>query len=1008
MLRRLHKQAVEVSEEKLQKKKSKRQRIVQFFRSRKQKPQGHDDVPIRIPVSSEVETPKSPPEETQVTRVTTPKQTPSVAPEKAPSVAAEEHTLRPTPPPAPEAKEAEAVETVETLSEGQIRALFAGAPHFGVSHEHGRPTPSAAYPWDGAEPARAVSDSKRLDQPAFSAATLHILHAGSRPSSREHRQYHGYDIDVVEVPNMLSAQGVEPGSIGFSHFLELPKSDGLITHLDDSQSSKDFLQAQKNKEHMHASPERIGIRAVDMNLVHDRLVELQDLYEAFQDSPSPMSILNHQSPGDLYANLFSKFLTPPGYDGAGDDPTGLRIQILTLMRILKLKGVWYDFSLVEWRIRLGQIMWSDPEPTPEYESHPLWTEREVLLLQITLACELLLRLDAVTTIEASHVDEKTTISQDKLRSFFGSKTRKLDWDLVLARTFLHNVLVVKNAEPGLRDSQDSKSRGFLAMLGVGEQAEKLAAHKPDIVLLPQHQARQLSGLIKFASTIQWPGTETLMQEMARNLGARDVAQHVEQLPSPDGLFLDPVTPASISVYGTPLQTPYSTTQMPDGYFGHVKKHVLTRDHSHSLRIPLSPTLSPLADRSSSAVASVGGWLSRSYLTGLVLPGEAISHFLISTLLENDKTAIESLGDYANLYGGFTYAGRTWWSKHSIVGRVFACLDGAVECMGWISFPKPPEGLQDRWHSIHSEQLPPSDRLSDDAYAGAIMNDSAIISSGSSEPLRAEDLVLPRDAEKPTSPLTFAHWELTELNPDLLDHDALSGPPTENDIHVPSITFSSQEKASSHTLTLGFDIQFITSWPCKPPASTPAPSLPHILKRSLTGTISRTSSKHSGRVNLSRRNSHGFEPLLSHPPDSTDIAPKPLYSVDGEHASDTTITKRHPVDVHPLYVSYKYKVVPATEVLDPDFQPPFDMHAHLPTTRSPTPTGSVLQRLDEVVSDRMAILVLDARGTTDLQLFARAWCAEKGYHAIIARVSSTCLACSIREARGLGVNVVIRV
>jgi len=49
MLRRLHRQAVEVSEGKLERKKSKRQRIVQFFRSRKQKPQDTDDVPVRPP-----------------------------------------------------------------------------------------------------------------------------------------------------------------------------------------------------------------------------------------------------------------------------------------------------------------------------------------------------------------------------------------------------------------------------------------------------------------------------------------------------------------------------------------------------------------------------------------------------------------------------------------------------------------------------------------------------------------------------------------------------------------------------------------------------------------------------------------------------------------------------------------------------------------------------------------------------------------------------------------------
>lgn len=810
---------------------------------------------------------------------------------------------------------------------------------------------------------------------------------------------------MVELPNMLSAQGLEPGSIGFAHFLELPRSDSLLTDLEGSRSSKDFLQGTRNKELMQRSPERLGIRAVDMSLVYDRLIELQDLYETFHDSPGPMSLLNHQSAGELYANLFSKFLTPPGYDGNTNDPTGLRIQILTLMRILKLKGVWYDFSLVEWRIRLGQIVWSDPEPVPEHEPHPLWTEREVLLLQITLACELLLRLDAVSNPDGDGPDKDAQISAQEIKDFFGTKTRKLDWDLVLARCFLDNILTVNGSD---HDGETTKAGGLLSILGVGGEAD---APKPDIVLLPQHQARQLSGLVKFATTIQWPSTETLMQGLAQKLGARDVAQEAEQFSTPDAMFLEPVTPASISVYGTPLQTPRPASKQLDSYFGHIGKPVLSRDNSHSLRIPLSPTLSPQPDHPRSALAGVGGWLSRSYLTGLVLPGEPISHFLISTLLENDGDAIACLGDSANLYGGFTYASKAWWSKNSIVGRVFACANSAVECMGWISFAKVPLGLHDMWHSIHSEQLPFDDRLSDAARSALVTQASAIIPDGTLESLKSEHLVLPRDLDLASATsFELQHWELTPLNTDLIDSDIISGPSTESDVHIPSITFIDQDGASSHTLTLAFDVQFVTSWPCHSPVTTPAPSMPHILKRSLTGTVSRTSSKRSGSVRMSRRNSHGFEPLLSHPPDSIDIAPKPIYSMDNENGSDTTITKKKPMQAHPLHMSYKYRIVPVAEVLSAEFVVPFDVHAKKPTTRTPTPTptGAEKQEDDGPVQDKTTILIIDARGSADHQLLARAWCAEKGYHAVVGRTGRTCLSCCIREARALGIHVVIRV
>ncbi|KAH8730638.1 hypothetical protein GQ44DRAFT_606429 [Phaeosphaeriaceae sp. PMI808] len=995
MRRRLQKQQPpEANDGKPKRATSKRQKIIQFFRLRKQKTEGHNEEPAKIPIASKASSPQRPTESTKLTEAANTndheKLAPAVETTQAPV---------PTPSPAPDTKE---VEKVETLSEAQLHALFAGAPHFSIYDERGRPTPTVLYPWDGQEPPKDASDSLGLDEPAFSAATLHTSRTKTQSPANEQKKYHGYEVDAVELPSMLSAQGVEPGSIGLRHYLELPKSDSLITDLESSQSSKDFLQATRNKEIMQDSPERIGIRAVDMSLIYDRLIELHDLYDTFHDSPGSMTILNHQSTGDLYANLFSKFLTPPGYDGTADDPTGLRVQILTLVRILKLKGVWYDLSLVEWRIRLGQILWSDPEPVPEHEPHPLWTEREVLFLQITLACELLLRLDAATN--AGDAKDQVKISEEEIRSFFGSKTRKLDWDLVLARRFLDNIIVVKSKE---HDPPTLKLRSIVATtLGGREEAD---AHTSDIVLLPQHQGRQLSGLVKFAEALKWPNADTLMQELVQRLGVHDAEKHVGQLSSLGGMFPDPVSPASISVYATPLETPRSTNHPTDSYFGHVGKPVLSRDNSHSLRIPLSPTSNPSDDRPSSPLTSVGGWLSRSYLTGLILPGESISHFLISTLLENDRVAIASLGDSANLYGGFSYAGRTWWSKNSIVGRVFACLDGAVECTGWISFPKSAEGLQDRWHSIHSEQLPSDDRLGDTKRSAAVARDSAIVPNDASASLKSEDLVLPRDLETlPAPSLAFTQWELMPLNPDLIDNDIPSDP-TENDIHIPSITFTSQDQALIHTLTLAFDVQFVASWPCSPPTPTPVLSMPLILKRPLTSSVSRTSSKQGGNARMSRRNSHGFEPLLSHPPDSTDIAPKPMYTVDTHNDSDVTITKRRLMNSHPLHSSYKYKIIPVVEVLAQDFVPPFDTYAHKSMARpASSPKSAEGERKEEeVVNDKMAVLVLDARASTDLQLLARAWCAEKGFHAIIAHTERTCLACCIREARGLGIHVVIR-
>lgn len=894
-----------------------------------------------------------------------------------PSLEQAEGTPAPTPPP-----EVQEKERVVILDTAQIRTLFTGTPHFSITVANGRFTPTVSYPWHGQPTASITSDSVPLTQPAFSAVTMHKHQQDFHHPLNNKKTYPRYDVEVVEVPDMLSAQGIEPGSVGFAHFLELPKADALVGDLEQSRSSLD-LQTARNKELMQTNPERIGIRPVGTSLIYDRLIEFHDLYKGLQESPEHMTSFCSSS-GDLYANLFSKFLTPPGYDGSTDDPTGLQVQIVALLKILRLDEIWYDFSLVEWRIRLGQVLWSDPQPALDFETQPLWSERDILLLQVTLSCELLIRLDAVATMDAKNAREQAGVGSEPIQDFLHLKTKKIDWDLVLARRFLDNIKVVMD------DDEDapapvSRARALLNMWNGSTPDEP---QKPNIVLLPQHQVRQLSGLLNFAETIRWPNLDKVLEELAQKLGLLQNPEKSGQAFLPDARLLDPNTPSSISVYGTPLQTPRSVN-FQDGYFGRLSNHTLSHNNPRSLRMPLSPPLELIGDDISTAMNNVGGWLSRSYLTGLVLPGEAISHFLISTILENDKLAIAALGDCADLYGGFIYSDRTWWSKSSIVGRVLACLEGAVECMGWISFQTLPAGIADGWIAIHSEQLPPVHPLRITAEEDLVAQDSAVIPEESQSHVRPEDLTLPLDAEAPpTLLIDFSHWELTPLNSDLLDVDVTPGLPIENDVHVPSITFTMDNGATSHTLTLSYDVQFITSWPCRLPASTvaPAPVVRHVATRSIADTVSRASSKRSETPRLSRRSSHGYEPLLSHPPCAPDITPQRAYAEDEQ---DVSWTKPSPMNAHPLHASYKYKLAPATAILDADFVTPFSI------------TGSSLL-------EKKVVLILDARHSADLQLLARAWCAEKGLHAIIGRVGRTCLACCVREARGLGVNVVIRV
>ncbi|KAJ4994457.1 hypothetical protein SVAN01_00286 [Stagonosporopsis vannaccii] len=890
------------------------------------------------------------------------------------------------------------------LSKDSLHALFSGAPNLSVQIVEGQPSPQVSYPWDHEVNHGDATDSVALGQPSYMAATAHTHTPTGRLTYSNKVEHHMYQTNTVERPSWLSAQGIEPGSIGFAHFVELPLADHLVAESQYDEANEESVEIARNKELMQTNPERIGIRLVNMVSVYDRLVELQDLYEAFQQSSERITILNNQSPGDLYAHLFSTFLTPPGYAGSDIDPTGLQVQILALVRILNLKGIWHDFSLVEWRIRLGQVMFSDPEPVLEGEFSPLWSERDVLLLQISLSCELLLRLDAISATSAGEVEDQIHISPRELAVFANITTRKIDWDMILARRFLDNILVIKGDDSSALTPVQEK-RGLFSILGVNTPKE---LPRSDIIFLPQHQSRQLSGLLHFAESIKWPTIETIVRSLAEKLGDPDqINEHIPQTASPSAWTFSPTTPSVVSVYGTPLQTPRSANHQLDDYFGRVHKPTMRRGNSRSLRVPLSKTLLSLEGSPNSGVVDIGGWLSRSFLTGLILPGETISHLLLSTLLENDKLAISVLGDSADLYGGFVYNGRSWWSKASIAGRVLACSAGAQECMGWICVDILPDGALEGWHSIRSEQSPISSRINSDK--DMVATDSSVLPATTGMLVKPKDFVMPRDLDDTSRPrVRFLQWDLTPLNADLIDYDVDAGIPSESEIYTPSLTFETDDNSGDHVLTLTHEVQFVTSWPCFTPASTSAASPRHVTKRSITGSLSHTSSKRSLGTKLSRRNSHGFEPLLSHPPEAADLGPQRVYADEQDNESAHPLRSEGPVVIHPLHVSYCHSIAFVASVLDPEFAVPFTVTAnHLPTCSSST----LLKDGHEEgagYDDHKTVLVLDARGSEDAQLLARAWCAEKGFHAVIGRVDRTCLACCIREARGLGINIVVRV
>ncbi|KAE9970682.1 hypothetical protein BLS_004793 [Venturia inaequalis] len=740
------------------------------------------------------------------------------------------------------------ITVVEQLNEDDVRNLFSWAPQFSVITVEGSLQPAALFPWDNAIKATAAKEAPLLEH-TFSACTLrkHVPSRLSEPDSS--KKAITYDIGVLEVPSMLSARGNEPGTVGFDHFLQESVADSLEPHYTDQE-----LSEENNFELLQDNPEKLGIRRFDLATVAERLAELSDVYRDAAQSAATPNLLAHQPSAELYTLLFGKLLTPPKFDSSTEDPTGLKVQIETLIKILTIKGIWYDFGNVEWRIRLGQILWSDVLDTElsasSVDPSEVVTERNVLLLQLLLSCELLARLDAITSLGTEKVKNELHLTREEVRKFRDLETRKSKWDLVFSRRFLENVEARSVTTSKEMLQEEPERRGFFFSAPAIQEAVKI--DHVDVTFLPRKSSQQLKGLFHFARAIRWPDPDRFETKLTETLLISDEAFSI---PSP-------------SVYVTPLSTPRSVRSARSSSYFETRPDFGRLATGRSLQLqPPSPTMTPLQmspDGSPSAnptnftqKALIGGWLTRSYLTGLVLPGEPLSHFLISALLENDAAAIAALGDSANLYGGFVYKQRSWWSKGSVIGRVLACQSGATECMGWIALPCVPQGFHAGWLDVEADAPEAHSETARILQGQEITADSTFLASKGPAQVRPSDLTLPRDAER--TPKKSMWFDCLRLEP--------AQAATETGVYE-HYTATLQFSASSIRNELGhcilplqYLVQFISAYPCTPP-----------------------------------------------PRDKLFI----LKSVDEKETVATTVL------AHPLHIEHTYEIIEATEVLAPAF------------------------------------------------------------------------------------------
>lgn len=572
-----------------------------------------------------------------------------------------------------------------TLTESDVEKLFSGAPQYfarSEGHYTGAPHPSVAFPWDEELEIRDLTDHTQIEDKAWGNVTAwpHITRdvksdrSAAQRATEAKRRAHFYP-RCRERPNMLSMFGLEKGSVGYQAALELSVADAL----QEEQWGFEGLGARlpavvEQRQKMLTSKD--GLRHVDEALIMEQLIKNGHRYS----EPHPRE---RRVSSELYNELFLHILHPPTKVLDHRDPYSLAVQIMALVKVLAAPNMWIDFSHVEWRIRLGQLLWDNPAEGDGEDgasvkagdsAGDIHEERYWLLLQILLACELLIRLDAITEGEELGME---SIRPAEIHRFEKDANKAVKWSLILARVWLENIEVVMT-EPAERAGAQEKPPGWLATLTKRMSLTRdhgLHSHHgrgPVYAIKGKYVQRQVDGLAHFARRLRWPEAESYyVSKISDN--CRSVAE------------------------GTPLNTPLASPSTRadsrrSSYFGAPKADA-------------QPHRSPSRRGKISTALHASGWLSKSYVSGLMLPGEGLCHFLMATLLENDPEALSRLGPMANLCGGFVYSGKSFWSTACIVGRVLAAGKGAVECMGWISSDVTPQGLGDGWVNVEVEETP---------------------------------------------------------------------------------------------------------------------------------------------------------------------------------------------------------------------------------------------------------------------------------------------------------------
>ncbi|PGH11566.1 hypothetical protein AJ79_04824 [Helicocarpus griseus UAMH5409] len=899
----------------------------------------------------------------------------------------------------------------QALSEEELRYIFSGAPHF-LLEKGRRPQwyPHIIFPWDDSSAIQSLADRKPLHHPAFTLSTLHA-HIPVSPegagiqiypddlTEKQDSKRPSFDIGVFEIPNMLSSRAKEDGCIGFRHYMELPllytpKSMQHPIRIRPVDKHLQLISGPRGKHEAYSdfrpnvtldrlklvaegppAWKRIGVRNCSMEALVARLQSLADLQNQIMLEGKCVTLLDKGTVADAHRQLFSTFLYPPPDAINSDHPDTFRFQVSTLTQILTIRGAWIDFSLTEWRTRAGQILWELPphqdgdclNDAPD-KSLDTSLERKWLLIQIVLSAELLFRADVAAKVGIYNRSEDVPITPRDVYLMNSLRTDMLDWGLIFSRRVFENISFhycpQTDSEAAVKQPVKEKSKRAHPIFSIHKRKEKGSVGSPwDCVLLPRYPWQQLEALIVFAEILRWPDFEHMKYHLKEKL---------------EFAFSKRSTKAQI------LGSPVTTAPLPENVRPLGSCEMYRRSHSLNL-VQLHDRRCP----GGSSTTYLGGWLSRTWLTGLILPGEAICDILMCTLLENDHEAVLRLGPIANLYGAFIYKSRSWWSKICVVGKILAPLSDSTLCMGWISttvIPVDETGapLSEGWLEIETINIIKNMRQPRINQGTKVLLDSSPL--GTEGDLTTRSFSLPLDeANSGPDRATRVSYRNTILSVQRSQDPSTAARPLKATASLAFTLTLPDSRQTEVAFRINYNVAFISSYPCLPPHGC----IKHCKKP--CAPQSKTTYHY-----------HHFDSTEG----EDDEAEKLIQT------SPRTSRYRSRLPAHPLHISsFPYSYIPIHELPSTPFPP-------TPGQESPEPqTPSFPSNYLQLATDRgprknrpqrKHTYIIDACGSEDKELFSRSWCAMVGVSAVVGRVGRTCIACCIRQARAADVPVVIRV